>query len=73
MTARQSAYRHFERREMKEKWEHIGDGVYVNFDGFGVWLHANSHDNPTDKIYLEPQILDSLINYVERMRKVYTP
>ena len=63
-----------ERKEKKmEKWEHIGDGVYVKFDGFGVWLHNNSHDNPTDKIYLEPQILQALNEYVEKMRKVITP
>ena len=54
-------------------WEYLGDGVYVNFDGFGIWLHANSHDKPTDRIYLEPQILQSLNEYAERMRKVITP
>ena len=56
-----------------DSWEYLGDGVYVNFDGFGIWLHANSHDKPTDRIYLEPQILQSLNEYVERMRKVITP
>ena len=55
------------------KWEYIGDGVYVTFDGFGVLLHANSHDKPTDKIYLEPKVLQSLNEYIERMRKVITP
>ncbi len=45
----------------KGKWEYIGDGVYFMFDGYGVWLHANSHDNPTDKIYLEPSVLNALV------------
>ena len=34
-------------------WEYIGDGVYVSYDGYHIVLHANSNDNPTDKIYLE--------------------
>ena len=45
---------------------YIGDGVYMGFDGFRFWLHANSHDLPTDKIYLEPQVLFSLINFAKR-------
>jgi len=49
----------------KGKWEYIGDGVYVMFDGFGVWLHANSHDQPTDKIYLEPSVWKRLRLFVE--------
>lgn len=44
-----------------EEWHYIGDGVYVMYDGFGFWLHANSHDKPTDRIYLEPQVFDALV------------
>ena len=43
---------------------YIGDGVYAIFDGYGIWLHANHHEHPTDKIYLEPIIL-------ERINKFY--
>lgn len=39
---------------------YLGDGVYAIFDGFGIWLHANNHENPTDKIYLEPEVLKAL-------------
>ena len=46
--------------------EYLGDGVYALFDGDGIWLHANSHDNPTDRIYLEPSVLTSLEKFVER-------
>jgi hypothetical protein len=49
---------------------YIGDGVYCGFDGFGIWLHANSHDNPTDKIYLEPVVLQQLINFAKRIYKI---
>jgi len=40
--------------------EYLGDGVYAIFDGFGIWLHANDCENPTDRIYLEPEVLKAL-------------
>jgi len=45
---------------------YLGDGVYAIFDGYGVWLHANDHKYPTDKIYLEPKILAALNNFVNK-------
>ncbi len=36
----------------KQMQLYLGDGVYAISDGFGIWLHANDHLNPTDKIYL---------------------
>lgn len=42
---------------------YLGDGLYAIFDGFGIWLHANSHDKPTDKVYLEPNVLGNLITF----------
>ena len=39
---------------------YIGDGVYAIFDGYGIWLHANHHEHPTDKIYLEPDVLEGI-------------
>ena len=42
---------------------HLGDGVYAIFDGYGIWLHANDHENPTDRIYLEPSVFDSLTRF----------
>lgn len=46
--------------------DYIGDGVYALFDGFGIWLHANDHEHPTDRIYLEPGVLKGLKNFEER-------
>lgn len=46
--------------------DYLGDGVYGLFDGFGIWLHANDHKNPTDRIYLEPKVLKSLKGFAER-------
>lgn len=47
--------------------DYIGDGVYVEFDGCGICLRANDHKNPTDTIYIEPSVLDSLIRFAKRV------
>lgn len=51
---------------------YLGDGVYAIFDGYGVWLHANDHENPTDRVYLEPQIMEALIRFKEELKN-YVP
>lgn len=43
------------------KWIYLGDGVYAKSDGYGVWLHANEIVDPTDQIYLEPDVLKALV------------
>lgn len=48
---------------------YIGDGVYVEFDGYGIWLYANDFNNPTNKIYLEPMVLEALIRFSLRMKE----
>jgi hypothetical protein len=48
--------------------EYLGDGVYAIFDGAGIWLHANDHKNPTDRIYLEPTVMEALKRFVENVR-----
>ena len=53
---------------MNEKQiEYIGDGVYVAHDGFGLWVMANDHISPTDKIYLEPEVLDALNRFAAKV------
>jgi len=48
--------------------DYIGDGVYVIWDGFGIELRANSHDCPTDTIYLEPEVIEKLNAFIKRMK-----
>ena len=55
-----------------EEWEYIGDGVYVMHDGWGMWLHANSHDCPTDRIYLEPEVFEALKNFQKKIVEHYS-
>ena len=53
--------------------EYLGDGVYAIFDGFGVWLHANDHLNPTDRVYLEPSVITNLNTFISAVTKKETP
>ncbi len=50
--------------------EYIGDGVYAIWDGVGIELRANSHDCPTDTIYLEPEGIEKLNIFIKRMESL---
>ena len=50
--------------------EYIGDGVYAGYDGMGIWLHVGSHDDPTDKVYLEDMVFFQLIDFAKRVGMV---
>lgn len=52
----------------KRPCSYLGDGVYAIFDGYGIWLHANDHKHPTDRVYLEPKVWQSLINFNTEVR-----
>ena len=45
--------------------DYLGDGVYVEFDGFNIILKANHHKTPTDQIYLEPQVLNNFFSFIK--------
>lgn len=47
--------------------DYLGDGVYVDFDGYQIILKANDFDNPTDVIALEFNTMTSLKRYEERL------
>jgi len=49
------------------KEEYLGDGVYAIFDGYGIWLHANDHLKPTDRVYLEPGVFRALERFAEQV------
>lgn len=59
----------------KERANHcyIGDGVYAEFDGYGIWLRTGNHQEHLcdDKIYMEPDVLDSLNKFVEHLKRIY--
>lgn len=54
---------------VKVNWRYLGDAVYAKYDGFGILLHANDHQKPTDIIYLEPSTLKALNDLYEEKTK----
>lgn len=46
---------------------YLGDGVYASFDGYHVWLDTRMQET-VHKIALEPDVLEALTRYVERMK-----
>lgn len=51
--------------EQKPGPDYIGDGVYVRFDGYHIWLAANDISNET--VALEPAVFAGLLRYAERV------
>ena len=49
---------------------YLGDGVYAEFDGFGIVLTTeNGSPIPTNTIYLEPSVLQALYSFTtERIK-----
>jgi len=45
--------------------EHLGDGVYAIHEGYRILLHANHHENPTDVIALDLDVLERLNKFAE--------
>lgn len=57
--------------EERENYCYLGDGVYAYFDGYGIWLRTGDHREELcdDKIYIEPDVLNSLNKFNEHVRK----
>lgn len=57
----------------RKNHSYLGDGVYVEWDGYAFWLRANDHRDGlcTDKICLEPDVLNSLFKFAESIKKKY--
>ena len=50
------------------KKEYLGDSVYVEYDGWSLVLTTENgyHDDPRNRIVLEPEVYAALARYVER-------
>lgn len=48
---------------------YLGDAVYASFDDYQVCLTTmdGETDDPTNIIYLNPSVVDSLIRYFDRI------
>lgn len=54
---------------MKTK-SYLGDGLYAEFDVYQIALKANSHEYPTDTVYLERQVYENLLKFVEQLKEI---
>lgn len=43
-----------------ENQEYLGDGVYAEWDGYGVWIYTSNGIENSDRIYIEQETLQSL-------------
>ena len=49
---------------------HLGHGVYAIYEPSGVWLHANHHLEPTDRIWLDNGVMENLQHYIDANRNL---
>ena len=42
---------------------YLGDSVYSVYDGWGITLTTENGYGPSNKIYLEPEVLDALMKH----------
>lgn len=50
----------------KQTHDYIGDGVYVGFDGYQVWLATDRGTGECHLIALEPKVLNELFHYARK-------
>ena len=48
--------------------DYIGDGVFVSFDGYQIWLRT-PRENGDHEIALDPMVLSALFDYVKTIKK----
>ena len=44
---------------------YLGDGVYASYDGYQICLKANDAENPSDTVYLIPEVMTELIRFCD--------
>lgn len=54
------------------KKTYIGDSVYAEFNGYGIVLTTENGNGASNRIILEPQIWQSLKEWVDRLEKSLT-
>lgn len=50
----------------KSNKQYLGDAVYADFDGYQVVLTVSDGVYATDRIYLDPEVMKTLIEYYEK-------
>lgn len=47
---------------------YLGDGVYADFDGYGIVLTTENGISVTNTIVLEPEVYEALVAYQRSLR-----
>jgi hypothetical protein len=47
---------------------YLGDGVYLEFDGYALVLTTEDGINVTNRIVLEPEVYAGLVRYVDALK-----
>ena len=47
---------------------HLGDGLYVNYDGYQIAISVNDHRNPP-VAFLEPHVMIAMVDYINEIIK----
>lgn len=53
----------------EETSRYLGDGVYVSFDGYHIWLATGDHRNKV--VALEPKVFNKLLEYQADIKKQF--
>lgn len=53
----------------QQKPEYLGDGLYVEYDGWQVRLFASTGARTTNEVFLEPDVLRAFMRYVQTIRE----
>ena len=55
---------------MKPEKDYLGDGVYINNDGYALIMTTENGVEATNTIYLEPTVIFALLRYIKRMENM---
>lgn len=47
---------------------HLGDGVYVHDEGYGINIAVNHHENKV--VFLEPEVIRAFIDYAKETKMI---
>lgn len=51
----------------KLEHRHLGDGLYVKYDGYQIEIRVNNH-NSLPVAYLDPHVMDALVEYIKEIK-----
>ena len=46
---------------------YLGDGVYADYDGYHVVLTTEDGISTTNKICLDPNVMEALVDYIKKL------